>query len=450
VPDERTHARTLRRMRAARPGMTDSAFADSPLAIDRVDCTRSDRDGMDLRLTGRWLGDAQAAGTDPLLVVQVQGRRHRFAAERDGRPPAAGAWRATFRIPPWAQPRHEGQAALWVGTAVVPVPPPGTSADAARPSHRPPPPPALGAARAWPPDVAPPPTLAEVGAGPEDIGTPPALSEARGWPADVAPPPSDADRSLLAENSDPAVDTGRTGPLAELLFKESVSALHAELEQRSGEVARLQGSLADALSELEARTSRQAALESAHGDLRGELQELMTAVTSQREEHERRLAAAEERATAAEAERDRTQRELDAERARHHGELEAHARESERALDAERARTAAQLADLRAARDAATAETGDLRQRLATAASGRQHDAAELSALRDQLAAAQVSRDAAAGEVAGLRAELERLGSELAITREHQSAQGADLGEAQRLLAEARSLSEQLRSQSPH
>ena len=61
-----------------------------------------------------------------------------------------------------------------------------------------------------------------------------------------------------------------------------------------------------------------------------------------------------------------------------------------------------------------------------------------------------MSRDAAAGEVAGLRAELERLGSELAITREHQSAQGADLGEAQRLLAEARSLSEQLRSQSSH
>jgi hypothetical protein len=52
--------------------------------------------------------------------------------------------------------------------------------------------------------------------------------------------------------------------------------------------------------------------------------------------------------------------------------------------------------------------------------------------------------------VAGLRAELERLGSELAVTREHQSAHGGDLGEAQRLLAEARSLSEQLRSQSSH
>jgi hypothetical protein len=34
------------------------------------------------------------------------------------------------------------------------------------------------------------------------------------------------------------------------------------------------------------------------------------------------------------------------------------------------------------------------------------------------------------------------------VTREHHQAQGGDLGEAQRLLAEARSLSDQLRSQS--
>jgi hypothetical protein len=401
--------------------MTDSAFADTPVAIDRVDCTRSDRDGVDLRLTGRWLGDADPAATDPLLVVQVQGRRHRFAPERDAHPLAAGAWEATFRIPPWAQPRHEGQAALWVGTSVVPVPMPGSAADG---FHRLPPPPALGEARAWPPDEPPP-----------DEPPPAALNEARAWPPDVAPPPADADRSRLAENHDLTVDTGRTGPLAELLFKESVSALHAELEQRSAEVARLQGSLADAVSELEARTSRQAALESAHGDLRGELQELMNAVAAQREAYERRLSEAErgvseaeERASDARAESDRMG-----------GELEV-----------ERARTAAHLTDLTVARDAATAEAAELRQRLGAAASGHQHHATELSALRDQLAAAQVSRDAAAGEVAGLRGELERLGSELAITREHQSAQGADLGEAQRLLAEARSLSEQLRSQSPH
>jgi chromosome segregation ATPase len=259
----------------------------------------------------------------------------------------------------------------------------------------------LGDAPAWP-----------------DPAPPPALGDARAWPSDVAPPPAAADPARLGDVPDAAVDTGRTGPLAELLFKESVSALHAELEERSAEVARLQGALADARSELEARVSRQSSLESAHGDLRGELQELMGAVGAQRDDYERRLSEAEERGAAE--------------------------------LEAERTRSAAQLADLGAARDAAAADAADLRHRLATAASGRQHHAAELSALRDQLASAQVSREAAAGEVAGLRVELERLGSELAVTREHQSAHGADLGEAQRLLAEARSLSEQLRSQSSH
>ena len=383
------------------------------------------------------------AAPTPLLVVQVQGRRHRFTPARDGhglRPAPPARWEATFRIPPWAQPRHEGQAALWVGTSVVPVPLPGAFGDGSDPAHRLPPPPALG--------------------------------EARAWPSDVAPPPADFDPARFSDGPEPAVDTGRTGPLAELLFKESVSALHAELEERSAEVARLQGALADARSELEARTSRQSALESAHGDLRGELQELMGAVGAQRDDYERRLLQAEERAAAAEAERDRLGAELaaerdrlgaqvqaerdrlsaevQAERERLRAELEAERERLRAELEAERGRTAAQLSHLSAARDAADADAADARHRLAAAASGRQHHAAELSALRDQLAAAQVSRDAAAGEVAGLRTELERLGSELAITREHQSSQGADLGEAQRLLAEARSLSEQLRSQSSH
>jgi predicted nucleic acid-binding Zn-ribbon protein len=420
--------------------MSDSPSADTPVAIDRVDCTRTGADGVELRLTGRWTADGEASGAEPLLVIQLQGRRHRFAPDRDGYTPPPGSWAATFQLPSWAQPRQEGQAALWVGTSVVPIPLPGTVLDRV-------------------PLTVP----------------PPALGEARAWPADIAPPPADADPARLADSPDAAVESGRTGPLAELLFRESVSALHAELEQRSSEVARLQGLLADAQSELGARSSRQSALESAHGDLRGELQELMSAVTAQRDDYERRLAEAEERASGAEVERDRLRAELqdattglEAERERLREELqetqsglEAHRREAEGELQAVRDRTkteleadhahaAAQLAELTAARDAAAYEAADLRRRLASAASGRQHHAAELSALRDQLAAARVSREAAAGEVAGLRAELERLGSELAITREHQSAQGADLGEAQRLLAEARTLSEQLRSQSSH
>ena len=408
-----------------------------PVAIDRVECTRSDRDGIELRVTGRWLAGEQGDGAEPLLVVQVSGRRHRFAPARESFTPPPGILEATFRLPPWAQPRHEGQAALWVGTAVVPVPLPGGSADGV---HRLPPPPALGEARAWPPDV--------------------------------APPPPEVDPILASDAPDLAVDTGRTGPLAELLFKESVSALHAELEERSTEVARLQGALADAKSELEVRGSRQSALESAHTDLRGELQELMSAVSAQRDEHERRLAEAEQRVADADervteadqrvaaaeqrvaeaeqraaeaqervAEAQERARGAEAERDRLRADLNTRRHESDRALEVERERLHAEV-------EAQRQDAAELRHRLASAASGRQQHAAELSALRDQLASAQVSREAAASEVAGLRAELERLGSELAVTREHQSATGADLGEAQRLLAEARSLSAQLRSQS--
>jgi predicted nucleic acid-binding Zn-ribbon protein len=381
-----------------------------------------------LRLTGRWLRPPATDQSEPLLVVQVQGRRHRFTvrAGRDGHA-QTGTWEATFHLPSWAEPSREGQAALWVGTEVVPVPvSPGASSAAPAPAatapdapvppaaaertHRLPPPPALGEARPWPPAPAPP------------APAPPAPAP--------APPAIGAGEMLRpGEAPDPAVETGRTGPLAELLFKESVAALHAELEQRSTDVARLQGTLADARSELEARVAMQSALEAAHSELRGELQDLMSAVGVQREDFKERLATAEQRLAtaqdgraAAESERDRLRQEL------------------ERLRD--------ELAALTAAREAAAAGAADLQSRFAAAQIGQQQHAAELSSLRDQLAAAHVSRDAAIGEVAGLRAELERLGSELAVTREHHQAQGGDLGEAQRLLAEARSLSDQLRSQS--
>jgi hypothetical protein len=433
--------------------MTEPVSADAPLAVERADRARTEDGGVALRLSGRWLRAPATDQTEPLLVIQVQGRRHRFVADADGDGQADnGSWRATFRLPSWADPQREGQAALWVGTAVVPVPlgaavppsPLAPSAPVLERHHRMPPPPALGEARAWPP--------------------PPMPS--------ASATPGVGEMLRPGELPEPAVDTGRTGPLAELLFKESVSALHAELEQRATDVARLQGSLADAQSELEARVAMQTALEAAHNDLRGELQELMSAVTVQREDFEKRLAGAEDRRATAETERDRIREELESERDRIREELEseqarmreelesvreqsrreldAERRAAQAAVEAERARAADELASLTAARDVFGAEVADLRGHLAATQIGQQQHAVELASLRDQLAAAHVSRDAALREVAGLRAELERLGSELAVTREHHAAQGGDLDEAQRLLAEARSLSEQLRAQSSH
>jgi hypothetical protein len=427
-------------------GMTDPASLDTPVAIDRVDRTRGDGDGIRLRLTGRWLGPGEAEHAEPLLVVQLQGRRHRFPPTRDegARPLAPGAWEANFTLPSWAEPRQDGQAALWVGNTVVPVPLPGSVASMREPvgheavagpeQYQPPASPALGEARAWPP-------------------APPALGEARAW--QPVPPLSPA------ALPDPSVDTGRTGPLADLLFKESVAALHSELEHRSAEAASLRGSLADAQSELEARKAMQSALESAHADLRDELTQLMAAVGGQRDEFEQRLSAIQERLTAAESKRDRLAEELESERERARIELESERErvraelESERErvrieLESERSHAAQQLADLTAAHQAQLAEAAALRDRVAASSAAQQQRAAEVTSLREQLASAHVSRDAAAGEVIGLRAELERLGSELAVSREQFSAHGGDLGDAQRLLAEARALNEQLRGESSH
>lgn len=194
-----------------------------------------------------------------------------------------------------------------------------------------------------------------------DPAEPPALGEACAW----------RDEGGLPAQP-PLVESGRSGPLADLLYKEGVEALRAELEQRSGEVARLRGALADVTAQLEARTAVQASLQAAHDELREELRRLIAAVAGRRAELERRTARLEARVAALGSERDE---------------------------------------------------------------------------LRRQLATAQVSRDAAVGEAAGLREELERLGGEVAAARERAAAREGNLGEAQRLLAEARALTRQLHEQ---
>ncbi|MFZ0041049.1 MAG: hypothetical protein WAK93_07070 [Solirubrobacteraceae bacterium] len=340
--------------------MTETAPADIPLTIDHVERGRARGGNVQLRLTGRWLSSGHAGEHEALLVVQLDGRRHRFppsANPADASPPP-GAWAANFSIPSWAEPTRSGQAALWVGNAVIPVPPPGTVRAAVAPV--PPGPEPEGSSS---PPVPPPAPSREPSAPNSEAGTP---------EAQAAFPP-------LTPS-----DSGRGGPLADLLFKETVSALHIELEQRTADAARLRGALADAQSELEARAALQAGLESAHAELRAEVQQLMGAVSGQRAE-----------------------------------------------LDEQLART--------------EAETASLREEVAAASAAERRLAQEVVSLREQLASVSVSRDAAMSEAAGLRAELERLGTELAVTREQAGSGSGDLGEAERLLADARALTEQLR-----
>ena len=44
-------------------------------------------------------------------------------------------WSASFTVPAWAEPREAGQAALWIGNAVIPVPPMHHTAVAEAPEH---------------------------------------------------------------------------------------------------------------------------------------------------------------------------------------------------------------------------------------------------------------------------------------------------------------------------
>ena len=366
--------------------MKDRAKPQLPLSIDRIESARADADTIRLRLIGRWL-DPSRAGEEELLVVQVEGRRHRFAATRD---PEAGitephVWSATFSLPAWAEPRYDGQAALWLGSAVIPVAPP------------------RGPRRPEPAPPAPPPP-----APPPPAPTPPP-------PAPAAPAPA-APAPVLPAAALGAHQPPRSGPLADLLLKETVSALHAELEQRTADAARMQGGLADAQSELEARTATQAALEAAQGELRLELERLRASIADRRIELEEQASQA-------------------------HREREAWSSK----VEAERAELGRQLADLAAERDERSGQAAALREQLAAAqAAGEQH-VTETARLREDLAAANVARDAAVSEAAGLRAELERIGGELAATRERVGAETGNLGEANRLLADARALADQLR-----
>ena len=402
--------------------MSDLRPAHSPIVIDRVERSRGNGDGVRLRLGGHRLTAATTPELDALLIVHLHGRRHRFAATGAGdgdRSP--GTWEASFTVPDWAIPVEYGQASLWVGDTAVAVPPVGTRIRGTEPAF--------------------------VGLAPEAA-------------ADAADPAAHT-----------AADSGRAGPLADALIRETVSALHAELEQRSARDAVLDGELERARAELAARTASQADLEAAQGELRAELERLVAAVGGQQAEFERGLAQAGERSEAelaqlrsrladAGRELDGVRSELaharaDAERAR--SEI-AHARDG-----ADRARS--ELAQSREETDRARTELAGAREqeaglqhareqlaavseRLAAALASDRLRAGETASLREQLAAAQIVRDAAVAEAGGLRAELTRLGSELASTREQGGAAGGELEAAQQLLQDARALTAQLRGPS--
>ena len=105
-------------------------------------------------------------------------------------------------------------------------------------------------------------------------------------PALAPPPPAPShDWSSAASG---LAETPRSGPLADVLLKETVAALHAELEARAAEAARLRSALSSAQSDLDSRQRAHGELEGTLAELGAELRRLMEAVEEQRHELERR------------------------------------------------------------------------------------------------------------------------------------------------------------------
>jgi hypothetical protein len=383
--------------------MTDATASELPIEIERIETERLDQDSVVVRLSGRWRGHRRTHEGQELLVVELDDGRHRFPAMPEPRRAAIarpGAWSARFVLPDWCKPDPGWEASLLIGDAVIPVP---ASNDALVTS--------IGGSL----------QAAQAPASPVAVGA-------------VAPLESPYE-SGIAE--DP-----RSGPLSKLLLRDTVAALHAELEHRATAAAQLRGQLADTQAELEARMRTHAQLETTHGELRRELDalgELVRQDGTSRGELDAELTGLRRRVA-----------DLEQELGVATAEREQHTSES--------ASLRAQLSETSAARDRLAAEAASLRDELATVratsehetsaatrAQAREHDlSAELARLHAELAGANVARDSARSEATGLRTELDRLGTELATLRERAGSQ-VELGEARSLLSDARALSAMLR-----
>jgi chromosome segregation ATPase len=94
--------------------------------------------------------------------------------------------------------------------------------------------------------------------------------------AEVAPAPEPARSSASAQvpPREPAAGDPRSGPLAELLLRETLAAARSQLRERTSELAQVRGALSDARAQLDAGDVRQGQMDATHAELRAELQQL--------------------------------------------------------------------------------------------------------------------------------------------------------------------------------
>ncbi len=168
----------------------------SAVAIESVEWSAESGGNLTVRITGRWRRRRPVSTGQPTLVIESEGRRHRYPAMPE--PPSVGGtgpgvWRLSFTIPGWMAPEL-GRTWLQFGTVIVPLPvavpapgegslDPGPLPNAPPPSGpEPPEPPASASERPPPPPTFEPKSEAEAESEPEpdEPDGPPDFEPARG------------------------------------------------------------------------------------------------------------------------------------------------------------------------------------------------------------------------------------------------------------------------------
>jgi hypothetical protein len=96
----------------------------SAVSIESVEWAAESGGNLTVRITGRWRRRRPVSTGQPTLVIEAEGRRHRYPAMPE--PPSVGGtgpgvWRLTFTVPGWMAPEL-GRTWLQFGTVIVPLP----------------------------------------------------------------------------------------------------------------------------------------------------------------------------------------------------------------------------------------------------------------------------------------------------------------------------------------
>ena len=94
------------------------------MSIEAVEWSAESGGNLNVRITGRWRRRRPVSTGQPTLVIESEGRRHRYPAMPE--PPSVGGtgpgvWRLSFTIPGWMAPEL-GRTWLQFGTVIVPLP----------------------------------------------------------------------------------------------------------------------------------------------------------------------------------------------------------------------------------------------------------------------------------------------------------------------------------------